>query len=183
MKFFDPNYLNIEYFFYMILQFLKAIYNFLLSGAYTLIALLIAAFFLILIIYWIMRIAKVREKDEQKLGKMIAIEPVSKRKNEKWEAVMHHIGSDNPSDWRLAIIEADNILDEMTQAIGYRGDDLGERLKQVKPGDFLTLQSAWEAHKVRNRIVHEGSDYVLDKKEAHRIIGLYEGVFREFDYI
>jgi hypothetical protein len=36
---------------------------------------------------------------------------------------------------------------------------------------------------VRNKIAHEGSDFVLSKQEAERTIGLYEEVFSEFNYI
>jgi hypothetical protein len=103
--------------------------------------------------------------------------------NERWEVVLHHVASANPSDWRIAIIEADNILDDMVKRMGYEGQDLGERLRAVEPSDFLSIQSAWEAHKVRNKIAHEGLGFTVTQREARRIIGLYEQVFREFEYI
>ena len=105
------------------------------------------------------------------------------KKNEKWERVLVLGYSSNASDWRFAIIEADTILDEMTVALGYQGDNLGERLKQVDRADWKTLQEAWEAHIVRNKIAHEGSDFKLDQDEARRVLGLYERVFKEFKYI
>jgi hypothetical protein len=53
----------------------------------------------------------------------------------------------------------------------------------VAKGDFKTLDAAWEAHKIRNAIAHEGSDFVLSQRESKRVIGLYEMVFNEFNYV
>ncbi|HVS79473.1 MAG TPA: hypothetical protein VHF05_00675 [Candidatus Paceibacterota bacterium] len=100
--------------------------------------------------------------------------------NSKWQRVIDHLESDNASDWKLAIIEADILLDEMLDAMGYQGDTVGEKLKQIERSDFVTIDYAWEAHKVRNMIAHEGADFTLTKKEAIRVIELYKKVFEEF---
>ena len=104
-------------------------------------------------------------------------------KNGRWEHAMTHLNSASSSDWRLAIIEADVILDEMLRAQGYHGDSIGEILKGVEKGDMKTLDAAWEAHKIRNEIVHSGSGYTLTEREAKRAMALYESVFREFEVI
>lgn len=104
-------------------------------------------------------------------------------KNDKWERVLAHIASENPSDWRLAILECDVILEEMAEVMGYRGENLGEKLKNVERSDFRTIDQAWEAHKVRNMIAHEGSDFLMSAHEAKRVVGLYQQVFEEFKYI
>lgn len=111
------------------------------------------------------------------------VEAPSPEKNPKWEQVEKHINSNSPSDWRLAIIEADIMLDDMLRAAGYHGESLGDMLKAVEKSDFTTIEAAWEAHKVRNRIAHFGSDFELTEREARRIIALYESVFKEFKII
>lgn len=103
--------------------------------------------------------------------------------NEKWELVLKHINSENPADWRLAIIEADIMLEDLLEASGYHGETVGDRLKAVEPSDMLTLDQAWEAHKVRNRIAHSGSDFDLSEREAKRVVALFESVFKEFEII
>ena len=104
-------------------------------------------------------------------------------KNEKWEQVQTHLNSKNPAEWRLAIIEADVMLDELLKTIGYHGETVGERLKAVEPSDFVTLEAAWEAHKVRNQIAHQGSGFEINEREARRVISLFETVFREFQIL
>jgi hypothetical protein len=103
--------------------------------------------------------------------------------NEKWTRVIEHLNSTNPSDWRLAIIEADIMLDELLTSLRYHGDSIGEKLKAVEPSDMKTLDAAWEAHKVRNRIAHAGSDFELNEREAKRVIALFESVFKEYQII
>jgi hypothetical protein len=102
--------------------------------------------------------------------------------NHVWEKIIGYLNSDNPSDWKLAILESDTILDSLMQKMGYRGENLGERLKAVEPSDFVTLNDAWEAHKIRNAIAHEAG-YDLTQREAKRVIKLFENVFREFGYL
>jgi len=103
--------------------------------------------------------------------------------NPKWQKVTEHINSKNPSDWKLAILEADIILDEMLDKMGYHGETMGEKLKMIEPSDFTSLGSAWEAHKIRNLIAHEGSDFLINEREAQRVIRLFQEVFEEFKYI
>ncbi len=104
-------------------------------------------------------------------------------KNERWQKIILHINSNNSSDWKLAILESDIILGEVLEKMGYLQPSIGEKLKAVEPSDFLSIESAWEAHKIRNAVAHEGTEFVISQREAKRVIGLYELVFREFDYI
>jgi hypothetical protein len=110
-------------------------------------------------------------------------DPMDVYSNRKWERVMDHVNSPNESDWKLAILEADIMLDELLNKQGYQGSTMGEKLKQVDRSDFTTIDLAWEGHKVRNMVAHEGSEYLIPQREAERIIKLYESVFREFKYI
>ena len=104
-------------------------------------------------------------------------------KNEQWERVEELVSSERPNDWRVAILEADVILDDLITGMGYQGDNLGERLKSVDKSDLLSLDAAWEAHKVRNEIAHGGGDFILTQREARRVVELYRTVFNEANYI
>ncbi len=127
------------------------------------------------------RAKKLQEK--VKYAETRKVEKQASTENKKWKKVLEHVSSDNASDWRLSILEADILLGELLTKSGYKGEGIGEQLKSVEPSDFHTLQSAWEAHKVRNRIAHDGSDHPLSQREAKRVIGLFEDVFKEFFYI
>jgi hypothetical protein len=121
---------------------------------------------------------KLPNKPEPKVAS--ALPPVV---NEKWEKVLAHINSVNPSDWKLAILECDIMLSDILEKMGYMQESIGEKLKSIEPSDFTNIEAAWEAHKIRNQIAHEGSEFMINEREAKRVIGLYEVVFREFEYI
>lgn len=143
-----------------------------------------SALFITGIVFIFFEMKKLEDADAVKFAPIVEITSVEAGiKNEKWKKIMNYMDSMNVADWRMAILEADIILDEMTTKMGYIGDNLGEKLKSVEKSDFTTVDKAWEAHKIRNTIAHEGSDYVLTNREARRIIGLYEEVFKEFYYI
>lgn len=135
------------------------------------------------IIYVIVRIRQIRRDEKEDLDEIIVAKGTADRKREKWNKLVELASSENESDWRLAILEADTMLDDMVDVMGYKGEGLGEKLKQIERSDFNTLDKAWDAHKIRNTIAHSGSDYVLTKREVRRVIDLYKQVFEEFEFI
>lgn len=110
-------------------------------------------------------------------------EPLKNPVTDKWNKIVTLSQSTNQSDWRLCIIEADIMLDDLLDQLQLPGETMGEKLKAVEKSDFLTIDSAWEAHKARNMIAHEGNDFLLNQREVRRIISLYESVFKEFHII
>lgn len=100
----------------------------------------------------------------------------------RWPQILARVSSDDPNNWRLAIIEADIMLDELLDSLGHQGTSIGDRLKTVDPHSFRTIEDAWEAHKVRNAIAHRGSDFVLTKRAAQEAITRYRHVFEEFKF-
>lgn len=104
-------------------------------------------------------------------------------RNETWENIRSKLLSDSPSDWRLGIIEADIYMDRQFDAKGFFGDTVGDKLKNLTPDKLPSVQIAWEAHKVRNRIAHDGADFALTMPEARRILSYYEIVFRDLGLI
>lgn len=99
-----------------------------------------------------------------------------------WVEVMRKIESPNPSDWNLAVIQADAILDNLLRAMGLFGETMGDRLKQLDRSKLNSLDEVWEAHKLRNRIAH-ATDRVLTREEARGAINLYAKALHELQYL
>ena len=156
----------------------------------------LAVFFITIIAYCFIRLLEIRIKEKRHLAEEIAeyarrqAENEKKQKegegvskNERWRKVLTYIFSINSADWKLSIIEADSMLESLMEELGFRGENLGERLKTATRETFRPLTAAWEVHTVRNKIAHEGLGYDISQHEAKRIIALYEQIFREFGYI
>lgn len=135
---------------------------------------------LIVIIYSIMRLFELRKRESEYYGELLLAPEEAGGMNPRWLHIESLINGASPSEWRQAIIEADIMLDDMLTKQGYVGESIGEKLRAVEPSDFNTLNDAWEAHKVRNQIAHQGSAFDLSDTLAQRTIARYESVFREF---
>ncbi len=151
-------------------------------------SLVLSLFFFIGIIYCVENLKRIRNKEEEMYD--LKVEPAFETADggdrvmaHRWENAMNHIESENPNDWKQAILEADIILDDLLTNMGYKGESIGEKLKRVASGDMKSLNEAWEAHKVRNQIAHEGSEFALNHHDAKKVISMYRKVFDEFYYI
>ncbi len=103
--------------------------------------------------------------------------------NPRWVQIEKNMQSHNVSEWRFAILEADILLYDMLSQMGYEGNSIGEILKNVDKANFVTLDDAWKAHRIRNIIAHEGANYELSRDEAERTIRLFKRVFDEFYFV
>lgn len=101
---------------------------------------------------------------------------------QKWNEVQKLVNLGNPSRFKTAIIEADKLLYFVLGKMGYSGS-LGEKLsiardRFVDNRDYRAYNDLWQAHKCRNRIVHE-SNYEVLSHEAHDVISKFESGFKE----
>ncbi len=96
-----------------------------------------------------------------------------KRAADAWAAVQKHFFTGDPNDLKMAVMEADNILNDALQYAGIRGANLGERLKNLKRNQVPNLEDVWAAHKLRNEIAHE-TNFSLKHDPAERALDAFE---------
>ncbi len=101
----------------------------------------------------------------------------------RWNRIMEHANTEDEHQWRLAILEADILLNELLDVLGYKGEMMADKMKMVNRANFNSIDEAWEAHKVRNRVAHEGSESPLSEREKNQVISQYARVFKEFGFI
>jgi hypothetical protein len=196
------NWLNPDYLFNQGAVFFHQIGNFLdnngaeIASVYRTLLFFLGLFFLTVISYSSIRLMEIRAKERRHLQHEIteyahyqaerekkAMEGEEVSKNERWIKTLSYLFSQHAGDWKLAIIEADSMLEDLIGQLGFAGENLGDKLKSATQESFKRLSSAWEAHTVRNKIAHEGASFELSQHEAKRVIALYEQIFREYGYI
>lgn len=137
------------------------------------------------IIYCALRIGEIRRRERKKfeiVAHPVAAQDIS-RTQLRWNHLMEEAASPDDRRWRVAILEADIMLNELLDVLGYKGETMGDKMKQVERADFRTIDLAWEAHRTRNAVAHEGAAHLLNEREVHRVMNFYEQVFREFKFI
>jgi hypothetical protein len=116
--------------------------------------------------------------------KGMSVPLVTKRKmSKRWSKVTDRLKNNDISQYKVAIIEADAIADEMLSDIGYRGSNMMEKLDQVGTAHLDDhLEALKGAHQLRNRIVHE-PELEVDERMARAIIGVYENFLRYLELL
>jgi hypothetical protein len=96
-----------------------------------------------------------------------------------WSEIGTLMKSKDSLHLRHAVITADKTLDAVLKDL-VAGETMGERLKNAKDkfGAWDFYQEIWEAHKMRNQLVHE-SGYAPDSRDLLRkIASLKKGVIK-----
>ncbi|MFA6006826.1 MAG: hypothetical protein WC764_03835 [Candidatus Paceibacterota bacterium] len=184
--------LNLEYLFYQIYKFFYSFthntpslpvvpaHTFSYSSVFILASILISALLIWAIAYLLIKTRQYHIEYEWALYNQSQENKAAttKEENPKWKSVLSFAESDNPSDRKVAIIEADKLLDDALQAGNIPGENLGERLKNFDAKTTPWLDDAWEAHKIRNRIAHE-AEFDPNVHDIKKTIARYERVLHE----
>ncbi len=96
-----------------------------------------------------------------------------------WKRIRRRMRGPNMSEWKLAIIEADRLMDDLLRSSGLRALHSDERYKQLSPENLSNLEELLEAHQIRNRCAQE-PDFQLSKEEAIRVLRVFKKSFQEF---
>lgn len=152
---------------------------------FVLFSLLLSLLLAALIVYCQLRVRQIRAAEERHFN--AAVRPVAAQSVSRvllrWRRIVEQASGEDEQGWRLAILESDILLNELLDTLGYRGETMADKMRAVERGDFRTIDLAWEAHRARNRVAHEGSAHALSQRDTLRIVGLYEQVFREFQFL
>ena len=100
----------------------------------------------------------------------------------QWEGIMQLAASAHPSDWNMAVLRADALLEDVLTHLGYDGATLAERLKIVDPTKLPSMERLWSAHRVRNMIAHDPVQEHTRETITHAIAS-YEQAFKELGMI
>ena len=95
-----------------------------------------------------------------------------------WTQLALRLNYQDEAQWKLAVIEADNLFDHVLTLLGYQGESMGERLQKIKPEDFRNLNDVWQVHKIRNALVHDPT-FSLSYQQADNVIKTYEKALKE----
>jgi hypothetical protein len=106
-----------------------------------------------------------------------------KEKTKKtWEMITNKMESGNPVDYKVAVIEADDFIDEIVKGMGYKGANFGERLEKIPKDHIVNISGMTQAHQVRNKIIHD-DNFVLSQNDARGVLSQYEEFLRSFGVI
>ena len=95
----------------------------------------------------------------------------------RWQNIEALLDRDDELSYKLAILEADKLLDHVLKSMGTGGTNLGERIKLMSY-KYPKLRNVWPAHIMRNKIAHEAS-YHVGKGSVRNAISQFKQALRE----
>lgn len=124
-------------------------------------------------IYLLIKSGVVRNRLDRINDVILKKQPLKKRMQTSWDDIERHFFAGDDNDLKIAIIEADNLLEEAMHDAGIAGTSLAERLQRVSAEKLPNVEDVWQAHKIRNRIAHEAG-FILKRDLAERALTIYE---------
>lgn len=82
---------------------------------------------------------------------------------------------------KIAVIEADKLLDNVLKSMLFQGETMGERLKMAGY-KYPAIRDVWPAHRVRNRLVHE-TDYELRDRDTKETLEDFRRALSELNVL
>jgi len=116
-----------------------------------------------------------------KTGSDVPIQHKSKMQK-RWEKVLARLQSQKSDQYKVAVLEADEIADEFLAKVGYPGSNMGERLEGISSNQLEMIEELRKAHEVRNEIVHKAG-FELNQKTAEELIGVYRKTLETLEFI
>lgn len=145
----------------------------------TIIFTIINTLLIALIIYAVRRLYELRYRSLQEEVVSHVVLPKEEVRL-SWEHIRELANSANPSDWNMAVLRADALLDDILRHLGHEGTTLAERLKIVDPAKLKSIDYIWSAHRLRNMIAHDPLEQHTRETIIHALRS-YEQAFRELE--
>ncbi|MDP2946419.1 MAG: hypothetical protein AAB721_02565 [Patescibacteria group bacterium] len=102
--------------------------------------------------------------------------------NKSWQKILLRLSKNDEANLRLALIEADNLFDDLLKQMRLPGESMADRLKYLDSSQISNIDEIWRAHKLRNIIVHN-SEYPITRNEIEFGVRAYEKALKELEFI
>lgn len=100
----------------------------------------------------------------------------------RWEKILARLEGQNASQYKVAILEAEALAEEILTGIGWKGGHLESRLASVTDAQLESRPALLEAHRVRNAIILDPR-YELSREEAEATLAKYRRFFDEVELL
>lgn len=98
----------------------------------------------------------------------------------RWKKIEAQLRSGNEAQYKLAIIDADAIADEVLQLANLAGENMMERLEASTPYQVEHKDRLLWAHSTRNSIIRDDA-FVVDSDLAEKTIEVYREFLKSWE--
>ena len=103
------------------------------------------------------------------------------RIKKEWKDIIKRAKDGDEEERKLAVVDADEVLDEVLTKMSFVGENLQEKLEKISEDIFPTAEEIKMVHQEKKDILYN-PDRELSKKDAMRIIDVYEKTIRDCQF-
>lgn len=102
--------------------------------------------------------------------------------NQRWEEIKVRLQKGDEANLKLAVIEADSLMDDILKRMGLPGQEMEDRLQQIESQEVKSVDKIRATHKTRDLIIHN-ADWHLPQEEAEEAVKNIEDALKELEYL
>ena len=135
-------------------------------------------FFLAMIIYFMITSSWLKYKFLEDTTEFFSWQSYGSREmSKKWDRIKKRVESGTDSDYKLAIIDADDLLGEVLDSRGYDSEDFKTSIEKASRLLTTGTDEVLSAHEIRNSIVYN-PDFKVSTDQAKKILDVYESTIK-----
>jgi len=100
------------------------------------------------------------------------------KSKKQWQAIEELLLENYSSSWKLAVVKADALIENLLKQLGFKGNNLDELINSLKLRGYQNLNLLEGAHAVSKEIL-ANRDYSISQKEAQSIVEIYKKFWQE----
>lgn len=100
------------------------------------------------------------------------------KSKKQWQAIEELLLENYSSSWKLAVVKADALIENLLKQLGFKGNNLEELINSLKLRGYQNLNLLEGAHAVSKEIL-ANRDYSINQKEAQSIVEIYKKFWQE----
>ncbi len=97
---------------------------------------------------------------------------------ERWNSTVAKLAIDSPEAAKTAIIEADNLVNDVLKELGFAGETLPDRLSNLELEDLKHDEEVFVANRLRKELTSTPG-YVVSVADGKKAVAAYEAFLKE----
>lgn len=144
----------------------------------------LSIFFIFIILYSLITTNWIRLRFWENLVEFVMFRSYGSSKYAKeWKKILKKLDTGVESEYKLAIIEADTLLDDMLNFMGYTEETTTEaKVGKLTSVDVANINELREARKIRNSIIQD-PNFQLTEDNAREVLKVYEASFKGLGFL
>lgn len=108
--------------------------------------------------------------------------PLERKSQVRWRKIKKYLKSSKEENWKMAVISAEEIVEEALIRIGYKAENLRMRLSLANEAQIPNLRDLFSADEIYENIISD-PDFKLEKDKAGEVIAIFEKFLKYFNYL